>query len=312
MCSLARSGALVKRWKGTEKTILAFFKKLPAPLSLKKFHLTLAPRRDGSVRVGLLEGAILNILASRGIAPSLKALTLQDMTDTPKSRYHSLGMRSFLSNLTELTISTTRVTKYEPVYNAGNPRPICSANTVPLHFLAPAQSNLTCLTLCCQRPNAITTHIDLDPINFPHLKSLSFCRVYFGGNTTVENFILRHAATMVHLTLHGCMMRVGFHAAGLPMSPSWCDVYTKFERVLTRLEIFSLYPLQSHAMLACGDVSPRLNYMDYLGLYPFPRVFGRAVRTADEEARKSLLRSIEERGNGGSDQFPTILGGSPG
>jgi hypothetical protein len=88
----------------------------------------------------------------------------------------------------------------------------------PHVVLSPTQHSLTGLTLHSGAYVGSSSGLSLRALHFPHLRELSLCNLVFDRSVGAEDFILRHAATLLQLGLIMC--KLPFHIDTLSLSTS--------------------------------------------------------------------------------------------
>ncbi|TFY76341.1 hypothetical protein EWM64_g7672 [Hericium alpestre] len=130
-------------------------------------------------------------------------------------------------------------------------------------------SNLTKLSLHTDQLVGIIPSFSFDPFTFPHLTSLSLHRFFMHKMTGIEDFIVRHNATLESLVLKHCYIAL----YGGRETMRWSQIWNRFAEELTHLKVFAAREEYEAARLDTDEpqyfVSRYLKVVDGLGFIPY-------------------------------------------
>jgi hypothetical protein len=204
----------------------------------------------------LVQKAVIASIASDPYPLTVKSLSLTNVVGVEDSAYESSAFQTVVSSLQSLSISTIA-----PEYETGcdfQLRHWYNAfwqSIIPERFLVPAESSLTSLSLGSDVLVGPIDGFDINDYFFPRLSSLKLSHFLFCCRP-VDEFILKHKATLQKLELRNCEMYIS-HSSASPMR--WSDVYNNFQAQLTELEELivgtSTWRKELHDLLYCetGD-----------------------------------------------------------
>ncbi|KAH8986872.1 hypothetical protein EDB92DRAFT_1948909 [Lactarius akahatsu] len=162
-------------------------------------------RPDGSSHA--LQFAVLSALTSsfRVRAPDLMLLSLYNLRTSDLSPLEYPTFQTVLTSLRRFRLS--------PLFDPPDPFTIDDRwshfwGTLCPRILIPMQHPLTELTLHRNAHVGTLAGLSFDGLHFPRLCSLSLDRLVFEPSVGVQNFILRHAATLAQLELIMCKLSV--------------------------------------------------------------------------------------------------------
>ncbi|KAN0138066.1 hypothetical protein V8E53_003955 [Lactarius tabidus] len=268
---------------------------------------------DRKGRLALQESILGALAESFSVcAPSkLTTLSLHSLNPSVLSSLDSPAFQTVLTTLRQLELSMT-LDRSLGLNAAWDPW-VHFWGLCPPIVLSPTQHSLTELTLHSDVHVGSSSGLSLRALHFPHLRALSLCNLVFDRSVGAEDFILRHAATLVQLGLIMC--KLPFHIdRSLSLSPSpsltqfatlardeesndgprcWDRIWDRFATELTGL--VSLYvderrrDLWGNASLECRYVDPgtRISYREIDA--PEPR------NTADAKALQRFGMTVAAR-----------------
>ena len=146
--------------------------------------------------------SIIHSLTAGIPSSSLTSLSLTAdhlFSDTFKTQ----AFASKISALTCLSITTPRSPRIMSLRGFWG-------NVVSPHFLQPVMGTLTCLTLHPDFLVGVNPGISFPFLVFPHLSHLSLRMFIFEPENNLEDFIIRHGATLTHLRLEKCPILTKF------------------------------------------------------------------------------------------------------
>ena len=210
----------------------------------------------------LVQKAVIASIASDPYPSTVKSLSLTNVVGVEDNAFESSAFQTVVSSLQSLSISTIA-----PEYESGcdfQLRHWYNAfwqSTIPKRFLVPAESSLTSLSLGSDVLIGPIDEFNINHYFFPRLSSLKLSHFLFCW-CPVDEFILKHKATLQKLELRNCEMYVSHLSARSSAPPRhWSDVYNNFQAQLTKLEelmvVTSTWRNEFHGLLysEMGDES---------------------------------------------------------
>ncbi|OBZ72951.1 hypothetical protein A0H81_06825 [Grifola frondosa] len=162
---------------------------------------------------------------------TLTSLTLKNLLPLPFVFYETEAFARVLSSLRHLSISMHGLD-----FHAHGTEAMWSlmwSRTIPLRVLTPPQPQLTSLILISDQPVGVVPLMDLSGLFYPALRRLTMGGMTFDEHRCMEDFIVRHRATLNSLVLDSCPMFFGT-TAGAPHR-SWATVCARFQETLENL-----------------------------------------------------------------------------
>jgi hypothetical protein len=176
-----------------------------------------------------IQKSVLASLTSEPCPSTIKDLSLAHLICVDDGTYETPAFQSDISSLHDLSFSTV-----------SNIKPGCLAaflhwheefwgSTVSERFLVPAQSSLTSLSLGGDEYIGDTGVLDINACYFPQLTSLRLRRIVFSMFHAVDDFIIKHRATLRRLELED-------NGINTTDDYYWSNVWERFQIELTVLE----------------------------------------------------------------------------
>ena len=174
---------------------------------------------DSKGRLALQNSIIGALAASFSVcAPSkLTSLSMHNLNASVLSLLHSPAFQTVLKTLQRLELLMI----IDPALgrNAALDHWMYFWGLCPHIVLFPTQNCLTELTLHSGTYVGSSSGFSLRTLRFPHLRALSLCNLVFDRSVGAEDFILRHAGTLVRLGLLMCKLPF-LKNESLSLSPS--------------------------------------------------------------------------------------------
>ncbi|KAH9173973.1 hypothetical protein EDB89DRAFT_646711 [Lactarius sanguifluus] len=243
------------RWQLVKSDITSAVRKLASSFSrvhqlprLETINLTFYPRYGNRRHTNqqdrsslTLQSSILGALSSSFSvrAPNLTTLSLHNLRISDLSPLESPPFQTVLTTLRHFQLSPL----------SGPPDPFAvddrwshSWGTLRSRMLTPMQHSLTELTLSSDADIGALSGVSFAALRFPRLCVLSLKRLVFEPSEGAQNFILRHAATLVRLELFMCKLPTNpiiFFIPSLlflnPRVDTWERIWDCFAAKLTAL-----------------------------------------------------------------------------
>src|SRR6266404_1221938 len=178
---------------------------------LETIHLTFHPgyfeiRSLNHARCLAFQTSVLNALASSfsvRVQPNLVSLSLHNLRLSDLKALESPAFQTVLMSLQCLQVSVINEYSMPPTQIEQH-----LWSTLCTKLLVPTQQTLTELTLHSQIDVCASSGLPLASLSFPCLRALSLRHVVFEPSVGIENFILRHAATLARLQLLTCKLAI--------------------------------------------------------------------------------------------------------
>ncbi|KAH9022800.1 hypothetical protein EDB84DRAFT_1678374 [Lactarius hengduanensis] len=244
------------RWQLVKSDLTSAVRKLASSFSrvhqlprLETINLTFYPRygnrrhTNQSDRSTLtLQSSILGALSSSFSVrvPNLTTLSLHNLRISDLSPLESPAFQTVLTTLRHLKLSPIRD---PPGQFAVDDSWIHSWGALCSRMLTPMQHSLTELTLHNDADVDALSGVSFAALRFPRLCALSLKRLVFEPSEGAQNFILRHAATLVRLELLMCKLPTHPIISFIPYAPlflslrvdTWERIWDCFAAKLTAL-----------------------------------------------------------------------------
>ncbi|KAH8997864.1 hypothetical protein EDB86DRAFT_2828712 [Lactarius hatsudake] len=244
------TGRILKYVKGgTVDELANSFSRVYQLPRLETINLTFYPRYgnrlDSDGGRPALQSSILSALVSSFsvCTPNLTSLFLHNLRTSDLSSLESPSFQTILTTLRRFQLS--------PLFDPPNSVTVDDSwsyfwgNICP-RMLTPMQYSLTELTLHSNVHVGALAGLSFDGLHFPRLCAVSLGRVVFDTSVGVQDFILRHAATLARLELLMCKLPITltpsiFSSIAVTVNdPSsdadnWARVWDCFEAKLTAL-----------------------------------------------------------------------------
>ena len=162
----------------------------------------------------------------------LKSLTVNKLLAAPNSAIATPTVIALLRKLNHLSITTTTpfaaIPISDPLHGASFPGSIFERGVLP--------ASLVSLELHHINIRSADILIPVARLHLPRLERLSLQRTYFSEKGALENFIVRHGATLVELKMFLCPMALSTSSGDTVVRPQrfrrWSQVWERFDREL--------------------------------------------------------------------------------
>jgi hypothetical protein len=257
---------------------------------------------------------ILGAIAHDAHHSALTSLSVTNLIALPPYFFQCDTFAESLSTLKSLSLSFVHNEVFENAFdNINGGIDIIYGDMYPPIETEPTKWNLTTLTLICIQEVDYLQQVDLSHANFPHLSSLyleniTFRPLGFGppsgdGHTlvsneagSVEEFIIRHKASLRTLTLDRCLSSYSTYRSP-EARRDWSTIWERFSHELTHLVDFDYEMAEPSQSMGDGDV-PTLGYgeiLDTNGIYFCQDLDDAEMAERDQDALEKLTQVVEER-----------------
>lgn len=241
--------------------------------------------------------SVLDALSVVGETPPqpLKTLSLHNLLPCPEPSMMEESFKRLVESLEDLTLSVHRARSldnqdfWEAFWQ----------EYLPEYVLAPAQS-LTSLSITSDQPvGSEWPGIDFSILNFPALRRLKLGGFCFDTSSRLEDFIIKHQATLTSLVLDSCPMHTGDDFRNKTPRRKWSQVFVRFDEELTGLTYVRV--MCKYLWGLCVEDSPRtemaLTYETSTSGYGYNRgeSVAAAVERDDGKALKRFYATVDAR-----------------
>jgi hypothetical protein len=244
---------------------------------------------------------------------ALTSLTVTDLIQLPEHFFECDMFAESLSALKSLSVSFVYDADFEETFSYGGD--IVFPDDAYPPMANSTQWDLASLTLNCMQEVDYISRVDLSHLHFQHLSSLfleniTFRPLGFGpprgpdAHTEVSNdagaveeFIIRHKASLHALTLNRCLSSYSTHR-----SPEgrrdWSTIWERLSRELLHLVDFSCEMTDPNPFMLEDSDSLTLGYGDIddnTGMYFCQNLDDSEMAKRDDNALEKLVQIVEER-----------------
>lgn len=183
---------------------------------------------------------ILDALIRSTPLPSLKSLTIANIVPFPVAAFELDTFAQLLAPLEHFTFTVKG--RHLTGFHFDELWESFWSELVPRQILTLPQTHLTSLSLISDQPVGWYPRIEFSELHYPNLRALELGGFTFDRHRRIEDFILRHCATLNSLVLDSCPMQaIGVGGGGLinPVVPHrrWAEVCERFHELTELLQL---------------------------------------------------------------------------